>query len=196
MKVHLIKNPSPNNPAEKLLLAKDIIKAQNDSLASMLDKFDIIEAAKSGYHIISVGFIGLTNFSTVCQYGFNLDQYEQDKLITPINSKKETGTVFPKYNLTILPYRYRTTPVMTVGEYDYTNGKGFAIDEVEIHIKDALKAETDYIKSGKLVFDFKDLGKDMLRYRNRLHRYLMQEYKDNDWEVYMYSYDNSEWNEN
>jgi hypothetical protein len=36
----------------------------------------------------------------------------------------------------------------------------------------------------------------MLRYRNRLHRYLMQEYKDNDWEVYMYSYDNSEWNEN
>jgi hypothetical protein len=115
MKLHLIKHPSPNNPVEKLPLAMDIIKAQNDSLASMLDKFDIIEAAKSGYHIISDGFIGLTNFSTVYQNGFNLDQYEQNKLITPINSKKETGTVFPKYNLTILPYRYGTTPIITVG---------------------------------------------------------------------------------
>jgi hypothetical protein len=84
---------------------------------------------------------------------------------------------------------------MTVGEYDYTNGKGFSIDEVEVHIKDALKAETDYIKCGKLVFDFKDFGKDMLRYRNRLHTYLTQEYNNNDWNVYMYSYDNTEWNE-
>lgn len=195
MKLHLVKHPDPNKPLEKLILDVFLNK-QRISYASMLDDFDIFDAAKNGYHIISVAFIGLTNFSSVCQYGFNIDQYEQDRLITPINTKKETGTVFPKHNLTILPYRYRTTPVMTVGEYDYTNGKGFSIDEVEVHIKDALKAETDYIKCGKLVFDFKDFAKDMLRYRNRLHTYLTQEYNNNDWEVYMYSYDNTEWNEN
>ena len=195
MKLHLIKHPDPNKPLEKLIL-DDILNKQRIPYTSMLDDFNIFDAAKNGYHIISVAFIGLTNFSSVCQYGFNIDQYEQDRLITPINTKKETGTVFPKHNLTILPYRYRTTPVMTVGEYDYTNGKGFSIDEIEVHIKDALKAETDYIKCGKLVFDFKDFGKDMLRYRNRLHTYLTQEYNNNDWEVYMYSYDNTEWNEN
>lgn len=191
MKLHLIKHPDPQKPLDKLIL-DDFIYQQRIPYTTLLDDFDIFDAAKNGYHIISVAFIGLTNFSSVCEYGFKIDQYEQDKLITPINTKKETGTVFPKHNLTILPYRYRTTPVMTVGEYDYTSGKGFTIEEVETQIKDALKAETDYIKSKKLVFDFRDFGKDMLRYRNRLHTYLSQEYCPNDWDVYMYSYDNSE----
>jgi hypothetical protein len=191
MKLHLIKNPDPQKSLDKLIL-DDFLNKQRIPYTTLLDDFDIFDAAKSGYHIISVAFIGLTNFSSVCQYGFKIDQYEQDRLITPINTNKETGTVFPKHNLTILPYRYRTTPVITVGEYDYTNGKGFSIDEVEVQIKDALKAETDYIKCGKLVFDFRDFGKDMLRYRNRLHTYLSQEYSQNDWNVYMFSYDNSE----
>lgn len=76
--------------------------------------------------------------------------------------------------------------------YDYTNGKGFTRDEVMIHIKDAIKAEAEYIKSGKLVFDFKDLGEDMFRYRNLLHLFLT-DYNDYDWEIFMYSFDNSEW---
>ncbi len=192
MKLHLIKNSDPQKPLDKLIL-DDFLNQQRIPYTTLLDDFDIFDAAKNGYHIISVAFIGLTNFSSVCQYGFKIDQNEQDRLITPINSNKETGTVFPKHNLTILPYRYRTTPIMTVGEYDYTNGKGFSIDEVEVHIKDALKAETDYIKCGKLVFDFRDFGKDMLRYRNRLHTYLTKEFNQHNWDVYMYSYDNSEW---
>lgn len=194
MKLHLIKHYDPNKSLDKLI-SDDFLNKQRIPYTTMLDDFDIFKAAKNGYHIISVAFIGLTNFSSVCQYGFNIDQYEQDRLITPINTKKETGTVFPKHNLTILPYRYRTTPVMTVGEYDYTKGKGFTIDEVEEHIKDAFKAEIDYIKSNRLVFDFRDFGQDMLRYRNRLHTYLSQEYNHFEWDVYMYSYDNSEWKE-
>ena len=194
MKLHLIKHYDPNKSLDKLI-SDDFLNKQRIPYTTMLDDFDIFKAAKNGYHIISVAFIGLTNFSSVCQYGFNIDQYEQDRLITPINTKKETGTVFPKHNLTILPYRYRTTPVMTVGEYDYTKGKGCTIDEVEEHIKDAFKAEIDYIKSNRLVFDFRDFGQDMLRYRNRLHTYLSQEYNHFEWDVYMYSYDNSEWKE-
>jgi hypothetical protein len=158
-----------------------------------LDDFDIIDAARKGYHIITVGVIGLTNFSAVCQFAFGIDQYEQDRLITLVNTKRETGTLFPKYNLTILPYRFRTTPFMTIGTYDYTNGKGFSDNEVATHIKDALKAETDYIKSNKLVFDFFHLGEDMLRYTIILLNYLAGDYKNYDWECYMYSVDNSEW---
>ena len=158
-----------------------------------MDDFNIIDAARKGYHIITVGFIGLTNFSAVCQFAFGIDQYEQERLITPINTKRETGTLFPRYNLTILPYRYRTTPGMTIGVYDYTNGKGFSDNEIATYIKDALKAETNYIKSNKLVFDFLHLGEDMPRYTVILLNYLTGDYKNYDWECYMYSADNSEW---
>lgn len=195
MKLHLIKHFDPNKPVDKSIY-EDFLNKHRIPYTTKLDDYDIIDSANNGFHIISVAFIGLTNFSSVCQYGFGIDQYEQERLITPINTKKETGTIFPKHNLTILPYRYRTTPVMTVDEYDYTSGKGFTIDEVEVHLKDALITETDYIKSNKLVFDFRDLGKDMIRYRNRLHTYLTQEYNRYNWDVYMYSFDNSEWTEN
>lgn len=77
--------------------------------------------------------------------------------------------------------------------HDYTNGKGFSIDEVRTQVRDAFKVETEFIKSGKLVFDFRDIGSDMLRYRNIVEHYLTTEYKDNDWEVFIYSADNTEW---
>ncbi|MCL5029776.1 MAG: hypothetical protein M1480_12260 [Bacteroidetes bacterium] len=194
MKLHLIKNYESNKLQNKLFL-DDFLKVQRLPYASLLEdnEFNVIKAAKNGFHIISVAFIGLTNFSAVCQYGFGIEQPEQERFITPINTKKETGTLFPKYKLTILPYRYKTSAFMNVDKYDYTNGKGFTRDEVMVHIKDAIIAETDYIKSGKLVFDFRDLGEDMLRYRNLLHLFLTEDYKDYDWEVFMYSFDNSEW---
>jgi hypothetical protein len=191
MRLHLIKHTDPNKPLDKTFLEK---YWQRIPYTTLLDDFDILGALIDGYHIISVAYIGLTYFSYIAEFGLHLDQYEQERLITPINTQHETGTLFPKYNLTILPYRYRTTPVMTVGTYDYTGGKGFSIEEVETQIKDALKAETDYINSKKLVFDFRDFGEDMLRYRNRLHTYLTQEFNHNNWDVYMFSYDNSEWN--
>ena len=194
MKLHLIKHYEP--PKKRLLAdSYNFNVIQRLPYESLLEdnEFNIFDSAKNGYHIISVAFIGLTNFSAVCQYGFGIDQPEQERFITPINTKKETGTLFPKYKLTILPYRYKTSALMNVDTYDYTNGKGFTRDEVIVHIKDAIKAETEYIKSGKLVFDFRDLGEDMLRYRNLLHLFLTEDYKDYDWEVFMYSFDNSEW---
>ncbi len=81
---------------------------------------------------------------------------------------------------------------MTVGEYDYTGGKGFTLEEVETHIKDAFKAEIDYVKSGKLVFDFRDFEEDMLRYRNLVHGYLTRAFNNYDWDCYMYSFNNYE----
>lgn len=81
---------------------------------------------------------------------------------------------------------------MTVGNYDYTGGKGFTIEEVENHILDAFKSEVDYVKSGKLVFDFRDFGEDMLRYRNLVHGYLTRDFGSYDWDCYMYSFNNYE----
>lgn len=194
MKLTIIKHPDPTRTKqEKITVLTDKYFDEHTRISfSKLDEFDLFDAAKNDFHIISVAKIGLTNFSAVCQYAYGIDQNEQDRLITPINTNKETGTLFPKHRFTILPYRYRTTPMMTVGEYDYTKGKGFTIEEIEVHIKDALKAETDFIKSNKLLFDFRDFGEDMLRYRNLVHGFLTRDFKDHNWDCYMYSFNNYE----
>lgn len=194
MKLTIIRNPDPpkTEQVKKLVLSDKFFDEQTRIPYLKLDEFDLFAAAKNKHHIITIAKIGLTQFSSVCEYVFGLDQYEQEHIITPINTKKETGTIFPKHKLTILPYRYRTTPVMTTGTYDYTGGKGFSIEEVENHIKEAFRAEIDYVKSGKLVFDFRDLGEDMLRYRNLVHGFLTRDFNNYDWDCYTYSFNNYE----
>lgn len=197
MRLHIIKSETPE--VNKTVTIWDRIGSENqrrlnqDLMPFILDeKFDVVAAAKSGFHIVSIACIGLTNFSHVCQHGFGLTQEEQEKLITPINTKMETGTLFPNHNLTILPYRYRTTPIATIGNHDYTNGKGFTINQIENHIEDTIKAEITHIKSKRVLFDFRDLASDMLRYRNCLHRILSGEHQTQDLEAFMFSFDNSE----
>jgi hypothetical protein len=191
MKLYFIKNPSPTSHKGVKLLLNRIHHSKSQLLEDA--DFDIVQAAKKGYHIISVAYIGLTFFSYVCEYGFGIKQPQQEEIITPVNEKKETGTLYPGCRLTIVPYRYKTSAFMSFGIHDYTNGKGFLIDEVKMQVHDIFKSEIDFVKSGKLVFDFRDLGSDMLRYRNIVEHYLTTSYKDNDWEVFIYSADNSEW---
>lgn len=151
-----------------------------------LDGFDDMNAIKNGFHVISVSFIGMTYFSSLCQYGLNINQIEQEKIIDPILRNKETGTLYPKHNLTILPYRYSTNAFMTIDSIDFTNGKGFDIDEVRSQLQDAFKAETEHVKSNKMFFDFRDLGEEMLRYNNVVQNILQNEFGDSSIECYMY----------
>ena len=191
MKIIIIRNPFPPKIERPHLLSLyDFITHQFQYLT--IDDFDSIQVAKDGYHIITVAVIGFTNFSSICQYGFGIKQIEQENIITPVLNKKETGCLFPKYNLTILPYRYTTNAFMTTNSRDVTNGKGFGIEEIKTQIEDALRAEIEYIEKGKLFFDFRDLEDDMERYFNVLTNLLTNEYKEYDWECYIYSVDNSE----
>ena len=159
---------------------------------AQVQEFDAIDAAKNGFHIVSVAALSLTHYSAVCEFGFGISPEEQERQIRPILEKKETGTFFPKYKLTVLPFRYHTTRIRLGGEYDYTHGAGFSIEEVETHITDAIHAERDVVRAGRVLFDFLDFGNDMLRYRNTLARFLSREYAIHDWDCYFYSFDNSE----
>jgi hypothetical protein len=191
MKIIIIKNPYPlKTELPHLLSRRDPILNRPHYLT--VDNFDFIKAAQDGYHIITVAFIGLTYFSSICEYGFGIKQSEQEKLIQPILNKKETGTLYPKHNLTILPYRYTTNAFITSNSHDITNCKSFSVEEIKTQIEDSLRAEIKYIKKGKLFFDFQDLQKDMFRYFNVLIGFLCNEYKKFNWECYVYSVDNSE----
>jgi len=193
MEFRLIQNPNLLIGERKSFCLDELLEKRGFNFVR-LDDFDIVDAARKGFHIVTIGFIGLTNFSAICQFAFGIDQNEQYEFIQLVNSKKETGTLWPKYNLTILPYRYLTTPVMTIGTYDFTDGKNFSNNEVRTHLEDALEAEIKYIKSGKIVFDFFNLGEDIARYTRILIDLLTLDnrYKDKNWECYIYSICNSE----
>lgn len=194
MKIHIIKREDPRPAPEKLLLLE--LLPPLDPPLERLVSFDAIGAANNGFHIISVAALSLTHFSAMCEFGFGIPTNQQEMLIQPILRAKETGTLFPKHRLTILPYRYHTTPIMLSPPHDYTHGKGFTIEEVETHIRDAIRAERDHIKAGQLLFDVRDYGDDMLRYRNTIERLLRTECGQYDWSCYMYSFDNSEFTNN
>jgi|YelNatPaOPRAMG01_1025707.scaffolds.fasta_scaffold40163_5 hypothetical protein len=192
MKTIIIKNPYPPKNKTLLLLELIDVKLESHPPFSTMENFNDIQFAKDGFHIVSAGFIGMTYFSSICDYGFGIKQKEQENILRPILEKKETGTLYPKYNLTILPYRYATSAFLTLEAQDITGGKGFSTDEIKIHINDAFIAETNYIKMGKIFFDFRDLDEDMVRYSNIVYDLLKNRYKDYEGECFIYSYNNVE----
>jgi len=71
-----------------------------------------------------------------------------------VNRAKETGTLYPKINITLLP-----SPSACYGFIDsnvYNDGD-YSEEEVIAHILDAFKANSEYIKSDKMYFDFRNL---------------------------------------
>lgn len=155
-----------------------------------IDDFNIEKAVKDGYHIVCIGFIGLTMFSSICQFWLNpeMKQEQQQVFVEMVNSSQETGTLFPNYKLTILPYRYRTTAFMTVGSYDYTDGKGFDFDDIKKHLEDAFEAEIKYINSKKMYFCFLDLDPEIeIKYIYCLYELLNDKYQNYDGDIYMHS---------
>ena len=197
MKLHVIKHHDPGNTKELEYVSPILLKQFESRLLPMtrLGEFNEIEAAREGFHIVSVAALSFTFYSAVCEFAFGIPPEQQEAQIRPILEKKETGTFFPKYKLTVLPFRFHTTRIRLGGEYDYTHGDGFTIEEIEQHIKDAIHAERDFVREARVLFDFRDFGSDMLRYRNTLVRLLSDEYSMHDWDCYFYSFDNSEFEE-
>ena len=69
MNQHFIKQTNSNQ--EYLNIINLLIKSKIERYTSLLDDFDIYDAAKKSYHIVSIAYIGLTNFSTRCQTVYN-----------------------------------------------------------------------------------------------------------------------------
>ncbi len=119
------------------------------------DSIDFVAMLKSGsIHYVSVAMPGLTFASANVEFagGFNVGQ-RNDFMMT-VNRTKETGTLYPKVNVTLLP-----SPSASYGGMDsntYNDGD-YSAEEVVAHILDAFKANSQYIKSKKMYFDFRNL---------------------------------------
>jgi len=123
-------------------------------------------------HMVVPAYIGLTMCSVYMEYGCGIKQPDQEIYISQVNEKKEAGTLFPLCPLTLIPYRYETHAFISYRPTDYTNGKGFSDTDFIQFINDILKAEIEYIKSERMVIDFKGAmtNKEKIRFFNILSK--------------------------
>ena len=115
-----------------------------------LGDFSVMQDLKDAkLHMVFVGVNALTFFNAFAvdnpfketQKGISSEQ--ATKLCNVVNENNETGTLYPKLNITILPLsRYENR-----NDWDSENS-------MEKNIKDAFKANLLYIKSKEMIFAF------------------------------------------
>ena len=188
MNLHIIKHPDPNPKPPRNLLSDGLPRAT----VTTLDKMDLAECFRDGFHVVICGYIALTHFSHFFEYALHMKQDEQDRRFRAIIDGDEKATLFPPHRVTILPYRYDDAAYQSGHAPSASAKDRFSIEKVEDHIRKALELEHSIVKAGKIVFCFLDLQAGMLRYRNLLEGIMTRDYADSDIDCYMWSYDNTE----
>lgn len=109
------------------------------------EPFDFRKLLRDGEcHYVSVAMPGLTILSALMRSAGGFDDEQVMAFMMTVNRAQETGTLFPGVNITLLP-----SPSAKEG--------GYSNDEVIAHILDAFEANSLYIKSEKIFFDFRHL---------------------------------------
>ena len=186
MRLNIIRNERPYLQRKP----GTILKFENNQDFNRIEDLDVIDAAKNGFHIVTVGFLGLTVISHICEYGFGIKFQEQIKLLKLIQDNNETGTLFPKAKLTILPFLNKNN--INLNFLDMYEVIRLIKEDIQKNIYDALNAESKYIKSGKVIFDFRGLGDEMHTYNSILRNIILNEFKEIEGNIYYYSYNNEE----
>ena len=109
---------------------------------------DIIKVLKSnGCHVVTFAETGFTAFKVCCEFAYNIPWVEIEKYADQVNNANETGSLYPKGNITALPLHFFREPI--------TNSiPGYSEDDLKICIRDAFIVERDYIKSGLMILEF------------------------------------------
>ena len=103
-------------------------------------------------HLVAFAEIGMSNYSACCKSCYGIEEPEQKIYADKVNSADETGTLYPKANITILPRRFFRDRV--------PDGKA-----LRTALRDAFVAERDHVKSGLVILDFtgSDVSAAMIR---------------------------------
>lgn len=101
--------------------------------------FEDLKAGK--IHVVAFAEEGFSAFKASLEFAFNIPPLEGEALCKPINQLDETGTIWPKGNLTALPRRYFRTWVQ---------------DPAPLRrcLRDAFIANRDHCKCAVMIFDF------------------------------------------
>lgn len=106
-----------------------------------------LELIKEGkIHVITFAEEGFSSFCFFLEFAINIDKENRYRLCDMINRNWETGTVYPKLNLTAIPKRFvRESCPLDSPRYD-----SFCKC-----VMDCFRVNQEYVKSNHLVFDFR-----------------------------------------
>lgn len=106
-------------------------------------------------HYISIAMPGLTVACANIEFAGGFSVGHRNDFLMTVNRAQETGTLYPRVNITLLP-----SPSASYGgmHSDIYNDGDYSREEVILHILDAFKANSEYIKSDKMYFDFRNVG--------------------------------------
>ena len=109
---------------------------------------DFLKVLKSnGCHVVTFAETGFSAFKVCCEFAYNIPWVEIEKYADQVNNANETGSLYPKGNITALPLHFFREPI--------TNSiPGYSEDDLKICIRDAFIVERDYIKSGLMILEF------------------------------------------
>ena len=103
------------------------------------------ELKRGECHIVTFAEVGLSFFKAYCEHFMSWDEIKHYADL--INRSNETGTLFPKANITALPRHFFRESVTD-------SGNGYPENDLRICIRDAFVAERDHIKSGFMILEF------------------------------------------
>lgn len=124
---------------------------------TMLDHnaIDFIPLLQTGaIHYVSVAMPGLTVASANVEHAGRFDVRQRNDFMMRINHARETGTLWPRVNITLLPSP--SASYLGFESVAYHDGD-YPTDDVIAHILDAFKANSEYVKSDTIYLDFRCL---------------------------------------
>ena len=74
-------------------------------------------------HVVTFAESGLSFFRSYCDFAYNISLDEIDKYVDQVNKANETGTLYPKANITALPPHVFREPI--------TNSPGYSEDDLK-----------------------------------------------------------------
>lgn len=149
-----------------------LLKRGKDVDEDMATDIDFISLLKAGdIHYVSLAVPGLTVVSACVEFGGGFDVRRRNDFMLRVNHAKETGTLYPQANITLLP-----SPTASYGGMDHNvHRQGeYSEAEVVVQILDAFKANSQYIKSRRMYFDFRNLGVNESHYLRSLRSAIRQ----------------------
>jgi hypothetical protein len=117
---------------------------------------DCVKFLKEQHDIHYVG-LAVPGFTVVsaCVLAGGFDVRERNDFMLRVNHGKETGTLYPQANITLLP-----SPTASYGGMDHNvHHQGeYSEEELIAQMLDAFQANSNYIKSPTMYFDFRNVG--------------------------------------
>lgn len=159
--------------SERASIRNRILKKTNVrmKIARTIHETDYIPLLKDGsVHVVAFAEEGFSFFKAYCEFALGFPIQQGVAFCNRINNADETGTLFPRGNLTAIPKRF-------------FRDENWDEDGFRRCLRDAFIANRDHCKSKHLVFQFSCVQMHLDNLFNEIEKMALSEFADSDIEL-------------